>query len=83
MNKTAKIVILTINILLCAAITLLTVFFMDGWGVFARVVFYCVSAAGAVVAVVTFILKKDALFKSAFILVICASIFLATFKILG
>lgn len=83
MNKTAKIVILTINILLCAAITLLTVFFMDGWGVLARVVFYCVSAAGAVVAVVTFILKKDALFKSAFILVICASIFLATFIILG
>ncbi len=83
MSNKSKIVILTVNILLCAAMALLTVFLMDGWGVLARVVFYCIAGAGIIVSLIAFFLKKDAIFKSAFILVICAAAFLIAFIVVG
>ena len=83
MSTKSKIIILSINILLCAAIALLTVFLMDGWGVLARVVFYCVAGAGAIASLTAFFLKKDAIFKSAFILTVCAAVFLAAFIVVG
>lgn len=83
MGNKSKIIILSVNILLCAAIALLTVFLMDGWGVLARVVFYCIAGAGIIVSLVAFFLKKDAIFKSAFILVICAAVFLIAFIVVG
>lgn len=83
MGNKSKIIILSVNILLCAAIALLTVFLMDGWGVLARVVFYCIAGAGIIVSLVAFFLKKDAIFKSAFILVICAAVFLVAFIVVG
>lgn len=83
MSTKNKIIILSINILLCAAIALLTVFLMDGWGVLARVVFCCVAGAGAIASLTAYFLKKDAIFKSAFILTVCAAVFLAAFIIVG
>ncbi len=83
MSNKSKIVILTVNILLCAAMALLTVFLMDGWGVLACVVFYCIAGAGIIVSLIAFFLKKDAIFKSAFILVICAAAFLIAFIVVG
>ncbi|MDE7330374.1 MAG: hypothetical protein K2N30_04750, partial [Clostridia bacterium] len=67
MNKTAKITILILNTLFCALIVLGTAFFMSGWGVLIRVACYVAAAAGAAAGFVAFFLKKDALFKTAFI----------------
>lgn len=83
MSKKSRTIILIANFILCAAIALLTAFFTGGWGVLVRIVFYCVSGAGIIVSLIAFFLKKDAIFKSAFILVICSAIFLAAFIIVG
>ncbi len=70
MSKKLKIALLAINVALCVATVLLTCFLMDSWGVLVRAFFYCAAGVGLTVSVVTFILKKEALFKSAFILLI-------------
>lgn len=79
MKSKSGIVILIVNSLLCAAIILLTCFFMQGWGTLVKVLFYGMAALGFFVELVTFILNKQALFKSAFVLVCCAAVVVAAF----
>lgn len=74
MSKKSSIIILIINCLLCIGVTLCTVFCMGGWGIVVKVVCYGVAGAGFVFALVTFFIKKFALFKTAFVLVVCAAI---------
>ncbi|MCH5147314.1 MAG: TVP38/TMEM64 family protein [Clostridiales bacterium] len=71
MHIRAKIVILSILIALCAYIILGTVFMMNGWGIFVRVALYVAGGAGIILGVLFFILKKDALLKTALVLVVC------------
>lgn len=68
MNNKSKLTISIINILLCAAIALLTGFLMNDWGVLVRIAFFGVSAAGIIATTVTFFLDKQAILKSALIL---------------
>ena len=70
MSKRSGIAILVLNSFFCVLIVLGTAFFMTGWNVWARVVCYSAAGIGAVAVGVFFFLKKDALFKSVFILVI-------------
>ncbi len=83
MSKKLKIALLAINVALCIATVLLTCFLMDSWGVLVRAFFYCAAGVGLTVSVVTFKLKKEALFKSAFILLIICAVFLAAFIAAG
>lgn len=71
MRIRAKIIILSILIALCAYIILGTVFMMNGWGIFVRVALYVAGGAGIILGVLFFILKKDALLKTALVLVVC------------
>lgn len=83
MSAKARISAFISNILLCVAIALLTVFLMGGWGVIVNVAFYVVSGVGLVVSLVTFILKKDALLKTAFVLIIVAAIVIVSFIVVS
>lgn len=77
MKKTQKIILLCINILLCALIAVCTSFFMQGWSLTVKIVCYCIAGIGLVFETVTFCIKKDALFKSGFILVVLVAIVVA------
>ena len=68
MKLKSKIIILVFNILFCIGAILETVFLMHGWGVFVKIVCYGVASAGIAVGVVVFILDKQALLKTCFIL---------------
>lgn len=83
MNNKSKLTISIINILLCAAIALLTGFLMNDWGLLVRIAFFGVSAAGIIATAVTFFLDKQAILKSALILLIVAAFFLASFILVG
>lgn len=83
MNKKAKLTIFIINAVLCVACTLLTAFLMNSWGVLVRVVFFCAFGAGIAVSIIAFIIDKQAILKSAFILLILAVITLVAFILLG
>ncbi len=74
MKESKRIILLCINILLCALIAVCTSFFMQGWGTVIKVVCYCVAGVGAVFGTVTYFIKKEALFKSGFILVVFVAI---------
>ena len=78
MKLKSRIAIFTVNTLLCVAIVLLTVFFMNGWGTVIKVLFYGMAALGLLVELISFILKKHAIFKSAFVLVVCAAVVVAS-----
>ena len=69
MKKTQKIVLLCINVFLCALIAVCTSFFMQGWSLTVKIFCYCIAGVGLIFEIVTFFVNKDALFKSGFILV--------------
>ena len=45
---------------------------MNGWGILVRVALYVAGGAGILLGVLFFILKKDALLKTALVLIVCA-----------
>lgn len=79
MSRKAQVSIFISNVLLCVAVTLITFFLMNSWGVLVNVVFYSVACVGTVVSTVTFFLKKITLLKTAFVLLVFAAIVLAAF----
>ena len=79
MSKKSKAVILFVNLALSVAIILLTAFLMSSWGWLVRTVFFCIGAVGIVVGFITFFLDKQAILKSAFILLIIAAVVLSAF----
>lgn len=83
MSKKFKIIVLIINIAICLATALLTGFLMNDWGVLVRVLFYVAAGAGLIVSLVAFFLDKQAIFKSAFILLIICVVILSAFIAVG
>ena len=79
MNKRLKIAVFGANLILGALIILLCAFFMDGWGLLIRIAFYVIGGAGIAVGVIFFFLNKDAIIKSALIILVIAAITLAAF----
>ncbi len=79
MKEKKDIILLCANFALCISIVPLAHFFMSGWGVWFRVIFFAAAGAGAVASAVTFILKKTALLKSVFVLLILCAVFLVSF----
>lgn len=58
MTTKNKILLQAANVLLCAAIILLTAFFMSGWSVLVQAAFYAVAAAGLAAEAVFCLLKR-------------------------
>lgn len=83
MNLKLKIALLAVNTVLCVLIILATTFFMSGWGVFVKFICYAIPCAGIVFEAVIFALKKDALFKSGFVIVCCAFVIVAAIALIS
>ena len=83
MTKKLKLTVFIISLAICLACALFAGFLMNSWGVLVKAVFFCVSGVGAVVCTVAFILDKQAILKSAFILLILAIIVQAAFIAVG
>ncbi len=83
MSKKSSIIILIINCLLCTGIALCTVFCMGGWGTVVKVVCYGIAGVGFVFGLVTFFIKKFPLFKTTFLLVICAAVIVACISLVS
>jgi len=83
MTTKNKILLQAANLLLCAAIILLTAFFMSGWSVLVQAAFYAVAAAGLAAEAVFLFIKKEFLIKLTFIAELIAVVLLAVFVLLG
>lgn len=83
MTTKNKILLQAANVLLCAAIILLTAFFMSGWSVLVQAAFYAVAAAGLAAEAVFLFIKKEFLIKLTFIAELIAVVLLAVFVLLG
>lgn len=71
MKLSTKISILISIIFLCLYVGVSSFWLMGGWGIFVRAFIYAVSGSGAVCGVLFFIIKKDALLKTDFVLTVC------------
>lgn len=83
MTGKGKLAIFLICDALCALIALSVAFFTGSWGALVKCAFFASSAVGLVASFVTFLLDKEALLKSAFILLILAATVLASFIAVG
>lgn len=83
MSKKFKITVFIINSAICLATVLLTCFLMDSWGVLVRTVFFCIGGAGIIASATAFFLDKQAVLKTAFILLIVSAVVLAAFIAVG
>ena len=83
MTTKNKILLQAANLLLCAAIILLTAFFMSGWSVLVQAAFYAVAAAGLAAEAVFLFIKKEFLIKLTFIAELIAVVLLAVFVGVG
>ena len=83
MTTKNKILLQAANVLLCAAIILLTAFFMSGWSVLVQAAFYAVAAAGLAAEAVFLFIKKEILIKLTFIAELIAVVLLSVFVLLG
>lgn len=77
MTTKNKILLQAANVLLCAAIILLTAFFMSGWSVLVQAAFYAVAAAGLAAEAVFLFIKKEFLIKLTFIAELIAGVLLS------
>ncbi len=83
MSNKGKLTVLIVNILMCVGLTLLTYFFMSGWGVLVRAAFYAIAGVGIAASVVAFFCNKIAVLKTAFILLIVAVVTLVAFIVIS
>ncbi len=72
----SDIAVFSLNLIFCILTALGAAFLMNGWGVLVRTAFFVACGLGVAVGTVTFFLKKTALFRTVFLLVICM-VFLA------
>jgi len=77
MKRNKKIIILCADILLCALIAVCAGLFMRGWSTTVRVVCYCIAGGGLIFSIASFFIKFEALFKSGFVVIVCAAIVVA------
>ncbi|MDE6442445.1 MAG: VTT domain-containing protein [Clostridia bacterium] len=83
MNKKSKIAVLTATIILCLAVITESVFMMYGWGTFVKIVCYAIPAVGIAFSITVFVLDKQPLLKSCFILMVCAFVIISSFALLS
>lgn len=83
MGKTAKIIISVTDTILCIFIVAGTALFMGGWAAYIQAALYIIAPASFIVSVVSLALKKESLFKSAFIITALIAIFLCCLIIMN
>ena len=82
MSVKSKVAVLVSTVLLCLSAIVETALLMYGWGVAVRAVCYALASAGIIFSATVFILDKQPLLKSCFILVICAFVIITAFALL-
>lgn len=83
MKVKQRVALFLINSLLCAALLLITYFFMDSWGSLVNAACYAIAGVGFIVGLVTFLIEKEALLKTAFIVMICAVVIVGAIAIMS
>lgn len=83
MKRRWKIILLCINILMCAFIAVCTALFMNGWSLTVRIVCYCIASVGLIFGLVTFFIDKESLFKSGFVIVAFSAITVVLISIIS
>ncbi len=83
MKRNQKIILLCINMLMCALIAVCTALFLNGWSLTVRIVCYCIASVGLIFELVTFFIDKASLFKSGFVIVAFAAITVAVISIIS
>lgn len=83
MNNKSKIAVLSATVILCAAVIAETLSLMYGWGTLVKVVCCTVAAIGVIFSVTVFILDKQPLLKSCFIIVVCMFIVISVLALLS
>ena len=83
MRTYAKIIILSVLIALSAYDILGAALLMSGWSLLIRVALYCAGGIGIVLGILFFVLKKDALLKTAMVLQACVVLLLTVVIILN
>lgn len=83
MKTKQKIALFLINALMCVAILFITCFCMNGWGTLVLVACYGIAGVGFLVGLVTFLIDKDAILKSVFIVMVCAVVIIGAIAIMS
>lgn len=83
MSKTSKTIIFVINILLSAAVALEMALMLYSWGLFVKILCYGIAATGLIFGTVVFVLDKEALLKTCFLLMVCACIVITVIAVLS
>lgn len=83
MSLKTKNIVFVIDILLSALIAVLTGFWLYGWNAWLKVLCYVISVAGLVCGTVFYIVDKDALLKSCFLLILCAFVIIGVVALLS
>lgn len=78
-----KIALFLINTFMCVAILFITCYCMSGWGMLVQAVCYGVAGVGFLVGLVSFLVDKDAILKSVFIVIICAIVIIGAVAIMS
>ena len=74
MKANTKIAIFIINILLCAAVVLEMALMMYGWGLFVKILCSGIAAVGLVFDIAVFVLDREALLKTCFLVLLCTAV---------
>ena len=83
MKANTKIAIFIINILLCAAVVLEMALMMYGWGLFVKILCYGIAAVGLVFDIAVFVLDREALLKTCFLVLLCTAVVVRELPALG
>lgn len=83
MKVNTKIVIFIINILLCAAVVLEMALMMYGWGLFIKILCYGIAAVGLVFDIAVFVLDREALLKTCFLVLLCTAVVVTVVAVLS
>ena len=83
MKLSVKITILSLIFALGLYMGVGTIWLMRGWGIAVKVLLYCAGGAGCAAGVLFFVLKKDALLKTVFVLMACAAVVYTSVVILN
>lgn len=83
MSKKEKITILILNTLLCIGAIVFTATMMDGWGVFVKIVCYAVPSVCILSGTITFILDKQTIYKTCFVVSVCAFVLICAISVIS
>lgn len=83
MSKKEQLIIFILNTLLCIAVIVFTATMMDGWSVFVLTICYIIPSLCFLAGIITFVLKKHAILKSCFVIMVCTFIIIGAISLIS